>query len=380
MNSRERLAVTLQGGKADRIPVSPFIWFNNVFEMFKYTPNIDDNFSPKDFDVVSKWVQYCRYFGFDVLFAGGFLFDSFIPGTAADWEVSVTREGDEDKQKRTTVVRTPGGSLRQVMNFSRTSPHLIVLAIEKFLIEQPGDFELFRKYAPPAEYVDLAMIARARKIVGDSGLVNLASFGAFNTLNMFRKLENMMMDPYTDEGFYRAMMGYFSDWNVQLNRKVVKAGADAIELGGNLATSGAGPDFFRNFVAEYENRLARDIHAAGGRVVYHNCGDAQKIMHLYNDLDIDVWGYLTGAPFGDVVLEDALRIIRPNMALRGNIDQVEFLRKATPTQIRERVRELLDKVKPRGNWILSTSDFFFDGTSYENIQAFAKAGLEYGRY
>jgi len=380
MNGRERLTITLQGRKADRIPVSPFIWFNNVFEMFKYTPNIDDNFSPKDFDVVSKWVEYCRFFGFDVLFAGGFLFDSFIPGTAADWEVSISREGDADKQKRTTVVKTPGGRLSQIMNFSRTSPHLIVLAIEKFLIEEPADFELFRKYAPPAEYVDLAMISRAKKIVGDSGLVNLASFGTFNTLNMFRKLENMMMDPYTDEGFYRAMMSYFADWDVQLNRKVVQAGADAIELGGNLATSGAGPEFFQNYVAEYENRLARAIHAAGGRVVYHNCGDAQKIMHLYNDLDIDVWGYLTGAPFGDVVLEDALRIIRPNMALRGNIDQVEFLRKATPTQIRERVRELLDKVKPRGNWILSTSDFFFDGTSYENIKAFAQAGLEYGRY
>jgi len=163
MNGRERLTITLQGRKADRIPVSPFIWFNNVFEMFKYTPNIDDNFSPKDFDVVSKWVEYCRFFGFDVLFAGGFLFDSFIPGTAADWEVSISREGDADKQKRTTVVKTPGGRLSQIMNFSRTSPHLIVLAIEKFLIEEPADFELFRKYAPPAEYVDLAMISRAKK-------------------------------------------------------------------------------------------------------------------------------------------------------------------------------------------------------------------------
>ena len=36
-------------------------------------------------------------------------------------------------------------------------------------------------------------------------------------------------------------------------------------------------------------------------MVYHNCGDAQLIMHLYNDMEIDMWGYLTGAPFGDVV-------------------------------------------------------------------------------
>ena len=33
----------------------------------------------------------------------------------------------------------------------------------------------------------------------------------------------------------------------------------------------------------------------GAYVVYHNCGDAQQIMHLYNDMEIDMWGYLTGA-------------------------------------------------------------------------------------
>jgi len=131
---------------------------------------------------------------------------------------------------------------------------------------------------------------------------------------------------------------------------------------------------------EYENQLAREIHAAGAFVVYHNCGDAQKIMYLYNDLDIDVWGYMTDPPFGDVILEDALRIIRPSMTLRGNIDQVEFLRKATPDRVKQRVREVLEKVKPRGNWILSTTDFPFDGQPYANMHALAEAGREYGRY
>ena len=190
----------------------------------------------------------------------------------------------------------------------------------------------------------------------------------------------MMMDPLTDEGFYREMMQYFADWNMELLRKVIQAGADSIELGGNLATSGSGPAFFKSYVMEYENYLARQIHDEGAFVVYHNCGDAQKIMHLYSDLEIDVWGHLTGAPFGDVVLEDALRIMRPNVALRGNIDLVEFLRKAEPEDVRNRVRELIEKVKPRGNWILSTSDFFFDGTRYDNIHAFAKAGRDFGHY
>jgi uroporphyrinogen-III decarboxylase len=103
-------------------------------------------------------------------------------------------------------------------------------------------------------------------------------------------------------------------------------------------------------------------------------------MHLYNQMGMDCWGYLTPPPFGDVDLAEALRVIRPDMALRGNIDQVEFMIKATPEQVRNRVREVLLQVKPRGNWILSTTDFFFDGTPYENIVAFAEAGHQYGDY
>ena len=45
-----------------------------------------------------------------------------------------------------------------------------------------------------------------------------------------------------------------------------------------------------------------------------------------------------------------------------------------------RVTFRVRQVEHRGNWILSATDFFFDGTPYDNIRAFAEAGLEYGAY
>ena len=380
MTGRERLKAAFETRKADRVPISPFIYYNNIYEMFKYKPDINKHLCPDDFDLPGKFVEYHDYFGWDVLYSLGLLWDQYIPPSAEDWEVAVTREGDQNKQKRTTLVKTPGGELTQVMNFDRSSAYLVVFAVGEYLIKTKKDFELFRKYVPPARFIDCAQMTRAKKAVGQKGLVNVATHGAFNTLNQFRKLEDMMMDPYTDEMLYREMMEFFLEWNARHLLDVIKAGSDSIEIGANLATSGVGPKFFTDFVAEYENRLAGKIHEAGAYVVYHNCGDAQKVMHLYNDLDIDVWGYVTGPPFGDVVLDDVLKVIRPTIALRGNIDQVEFMVKAKPEQVRERVRELLEKVKPRGNWILSTTDFFFDGTPYENIKAFTEAGLKYGAY
>jgi uroporphyrinogen-III decarboxylase len=103
-------------------------------------------------------------------------------------------------------------------------------------------------------------------------------------------------------------------------------------------------------------------------------------MHIYNGMDMDCWGYLTPPPFGDVDLAEALKVIRPDMALRGNVDQVEFLKQAKPLQVTDRVREVVLMARERGNFILSPTDFFFDETPYENIKAFAEAGIKYGRY
>ena len=60
--------------------------------------------------------------------------------------------------------------------------------------------------------------------------------------------------------FYREMMEFFLQWNVKhFVEDVIPAGADSIELGANLATSGVGPQFFKDYVLDYENRFAGSI-------------------------------------------------------------------------------------------------------------------------
>jgi len=388
MNGRERLLNTFRRESVDRVPISPFLYCNAVYEMFGYKPDIDNFWDPEDFDVIEKYVEYCDYFGFDVLCIMGTVFDFYnavnfrdksVFRAWEDWDVAVADERKGNAKRRTVTIRTPAGELRYVENYRQISTYTVVSAPEEYLIKSPKDFEILRRYAPPADVMDCRMVSRARQAVGDKGLVLSSLGGAFNILNVFRKLEDIFMDPLLDEGFYREMVEYFSGWLIKRAQKIVKAGADVIEIGANLATSAVGPAFFEKYVLAYEKRLIDAIHQAGAFVEYHNCGDAARIMHLYNELGMDAWGYLTPPPFGDVDLGEALRVMRPDIVLRGNIDQIEFMPHATPAQIRERVRELLLAVKSRGNWILSTTDWWFDGMPYENIRAFAEAGLEYGR-
>ena len=326
-------------------------------------------------------IDYCDDFGFDVLHTLGSVWDAYnLDKPGQDWDARVTFEGDGDAGRQLLTIRTPGGELRQVKEFRRSSTYLIVSALEEHLVKTRQDFEILAKYAPPLDNIDCRLVKRARAAIGSKGLVVAQTNGAFNALNQFRKLEDIMMDAIEDTGFYRAMMEYFVNWQHKQNLKQIEAGADAVEITGNMATSAVGPHFFETYVLDYENFLAKGVHQAGAFTVYHNCGDAAKIMHLYNRMEIDVLGYLTPPPYGDVDLDEALKVMRPDMTLRGNVDQVDFLMHAAPAEVRDRVRTVLGKVKPRGNWILSTTDFFFDDTPYANIHAFADAGREFGVY
>jgi uroporphyrinogen-III decarboxylase len=390
MNGRERLLKTLKGEPVDRVPIAPFLYYNNIYEMFDYKPDMETFFDPPDFDPITKFIAYCDHFGFDVLHALGSVWDFHTAYCSTNdhsfarawdnWDVTIADQRTGGEKQRRVTIRTPDGEITWAEEYKTASTYLIVSAPVEYPMKTKDDFELIRRYAPPAEIMDLRLISRAKEAVGDKGLVTTCIHGAFNQLAQFRSLENVMMDPMVDEGLYREMMEWSVETVIKRLRKVMEAGPDVIEMAGNLATSAVGPKFYRDYVLEYEQRLIDAIHDMGALVIFHNCGDAAKIMHLYNEMDIDCWGYLTPPPFGDVDLTEALRVMRPDMALRGNVDQVEFMVKASPQEVKDRVRELLLQVKPRGNWILSTTDFFFDGTPYENIMAFAEAGREYGAY
>ena len=80
------------------------------------------------------------------------------------------------------------------------------------------------------------------------------------------------------------------------------------------------------------------------------------------------------------MLADALVQVPPPTVLSGGIDPIQFLVTATPEQVRQRVRDVLEQVKPRGGFILAASDYFSEGTPPENLQAFSDAAHEFGRY
>lgn len=387
MTGRERLLKTFRGEKVDRIPICPWVYKNLVYRYFDIPPE-KQKWGEND-ELAEKELEVFNYFGFDHLSRLGTPWHVYDEKSSDNgkWEVSVEFKRTDGRDTEITTIKTPEKELRQVKKFDQTSRYTYIEAIREYYIKDQDDFNQFIKYQPafsdaiyPKIKDEFKKLGKSKDILGDSGVVAGCSHGAFNCLNMYRNLELIMMDPYTDIGFYKEMIQYFSSRSFEICSKMVDHGADIIELAANLATSGVGEEYFKNYVLEYEKNLIGRIHSLGAFDIYHNCGDADKIMHLYNNIGINAWGYLTPPPYGDVDLDKALNAIDKNIVLLGNIDQVDFMVKASASEIKEKVKNLLEKVKSRGNFILSTTDWFFDSTPFENIKAFTEAGIEFGMY
>ena len=114
----------------------------------------------------------------------------------------------------------------------------------------------------------------------------------------------ILLDPLDDEGFYRALIAYFLERNLEKLRQFVEAVADFISVGGNEANGTCvGPEYFRSYVLEYETQLMSALHAMGGCAIYHNCGRAALLLPVLRGIGMDIYESLTPPPFGDTKLE-----------------------------------------------------------------------------
>jgi uroporphyrinogen decarboxylase len=384
MTGRERLLNVLEGKPVDRVPVSPFIFYNSIYEYYR----IDKAFNPakkeEGVDLVDLGIKLYEEFGFDIILRTCTVWEYRNPAIydCNNWKVEETREyTGSDSWKITHTVKTPEKLLKQVKGYQKTSPHEIVEAILEYFIKDESDFEQFEKYQPPFPQLDCSNVSRAREMLGDKGLAAPWAQGAFNSVSHFRKTEDLLIDAFMNPDFYNRMMTFFPSRMLDFIKQLAGAGADIICCGGNVANGlVAGPNFFEEHVLSYEREFTKKIQTMGAKQLYHNCGIASNLLELYSEIGMDIFETLAAPPQGDVLLEDAFSKISPKTILSGNIDQVKFLMEATPYQVRERVKEVLAFTKDKGRFILAASDYFLEGTPYENIRAMADAVMEFGVY
>ena len=177
-----------------------------------------------------------------------------------------------------------------------------------------------------------------------------------------RGLEQAMMDLMDSPELFARAAEVITANALEFARLQIDAGAETVGVG-DAAASLIGPELYRQHVLPWEKRLFEGIHAVGGLVKLHICGNINGIL-------ADVAA--TGADVIDldwmVPIDRAREIVGPEVCLCGNFDPSAVLLQGAPDDVAAAARACLAVGGQR--FILQPGCEVPPGTPEENLRAF----------
>jgi MtaA/CmuA family methyltransferase len=176
-----------------------------------------------------------------------------------------------------------------------------------------------------------------------------------------RGISRLMIDFNDDPEFVHAVFAFNVDRAVRFAELQIEAGADIIGIG-DAAASLVGPRIYKEFVWPWEKKLVDAIHARGGRVRLHICGNTRRILDEMGALGCDMVDIDYPVPMDEARTKMGLR-----QTLAGNLNPVKDLRDGTPESITDALKKRLAQAGP--HWIVAAGCEIVRDTRHENVHA-----------
>ena len=157
-------------------------------------------------------------------------------------------------------------------------------------------------------------------------------------------------------------------------RLLIAAGAQAICI---LEPSAVmlGPDHFRLFSANYVRHIVDSCKYTGVATIYHTCGNTMHLVGKMAEAGIDAISL--DSPDAGVDLPAVAKTLSSDVVIMGNINPTGAILNGSPKDVEAEVNDLLKRMAPYPNFVLSTGCDLPQETPLENIHAFMQAGRRY---
>jgi MtaA/CmuA family methyltransferase len=156
-----------------------------------------------------------------------------------------------------------------------------------------------------------------------------------------RGINTMMLDVIDRPDFCRDLFAFCTELELRFARAQIEAGADLIGIG-DAAASLVGPQIYGELIWPFEKSLIDGIHAIGGRVRLHICGNATPLLAMIRELNCEIVDLDYMVP-----LDEARRILGPSPVLLGNMNPVSDLRDKDASHVRRKLKECHRQAGPR---------------------------------
>ncbi|MBI4507615.1 MAG: uroporphyrinogen decarboxylase family protein [Chloroflexi bacterium] len=332
VTSRERVLAPLRGERADRPPVVPL----------------------------------CRLaaLGFaglrpsDALFDPPRLADAYLAGQAEiGYDTIEARINAEiDLEALGGVLRTPEGH---------------EATVEPGFVATPADLARLRPPDPERDGrlpVEQELIRLVRRRVGDRAAVVGYTYGPLRLAAGLCGVERLGRLLADGDGFTHALLAFAAEVSARRGQAHLRSGADIVMVS-DPPSSG---DFltleqYRAFALPYHRQLAESIHAAGGAMLLHVCGDATPVLPGLAEAGADVLSLDT-----KVDLAHARAVVGERAVLMGNVDPA-LVAAGPAEQIAAQARACIAAAGAAGRFFLSGGCTIGWGTPKAHLAALVAA-------
>ena len=357
MDSRERVALTLEHAEADRIPID--FWASQGFlARLKAETGLSKGEFLALHDVDFRYIDGPEYVG-PPLGEGGDIWG--VPRTIAEVRIS---GGIERYAEVTDPPLARVNTVDEVNDYGHWP--------------SPGWFD----YTAIEKQCD-AVIGQGRVVVfmGD----RLNRIAQLKPAMYLRGVEQILVDLAMSPDIARSIIGRIrAFYQVYLERILNAANGkiDIVLTGDDFGTQKGplvSPAMWDDYLREGFRSYIRTAHEAGCRVMHHTCGSVIPIIPRMIECGLDVLQSLQ--PGAAEMTPGTLKVrYGDRLSFQGGVCIQHTMPQGTAEDIRHEVRHLAETLGPGGGYIFGTSHNLQADVSPANATTLMEAYKEFGRY
>lgn len=214
---------------------------------------------------------------------------------------------------------------------------------------------------------------------------DMAVFGsvrsAFSFLSILLGLENLSYALYESPELLREVIEAADDYWTRLGLQMIEHGCTALYVANDLGMNNQtllSPAHLREFFFPSLRKQIQNWKQAGGRVLYHSCGNINAVLEDLADMGIDAINNIQVKAGMD--LASVKQRIGDRVTIVGNVDATGIMCQSDQALITEAIQKVIDIAGQDGALIIATDHSFHEGIPAENVYHFIRTAVELGAF
>ncbi len=272
-----------------------------------------------------------------------------------------------------TVYHTPAGDLTRIV--TRTE---VTSACTEFPCKNADDVRklLSAPYEPPTDDAVREAVnhfVQTRNWLGEEGVVLFELPDAICFPAEYLSPEHFCLLWADAPDLMEEMVRTGNERLLAFVERVLKAGVDAFRIvGGEYASTQLGPVAYDRLVRRYDRQLVELIHHYGAIAYFHNHGPIMRYLPQIVDIGVDALDPLEAPPWGDCDMRKAKDILKGQVCIVGNMDDMEVLNQRSAEEIIAIASQLIEEAGPDGFVLSGTASGTYGEHAARNFIALAR--------